>query len=270
MIIWPAKAPTEVEDFEFDFSDLLETGESLTSKAFLLDGVTKDSDAFVNGNTAVQVWLSAGTAGSVAKVTCTVTTSNGRTYTEVGVLPINGTVVSLATAKAAQKIEVADEDLLLAGFLRAAIGAVEAATSKNLTEKIESQTADGFPLCDKAIRLWRGPVSQILSVKYDDADGVEQTLSSFRLVEGRDAKLLPAYGASWPVTAKGPGTVRITYVAGYDPAELPAELTQAALLLFGHFNANREAVIASDRAAAVELPLGVAALLDPYRAPGIA
>jgi hypothetical protein len=43
--------------------------------------------------------------------------------------------------------------------------------------------------------------------------------------------------------------VRLTYIAGYDPAELPPELTHAALMLFGHWNANREAVIASDRAA---------------------
>jgi hypothetical protein len=64
--------------------------------------------------------------------------------------------------------------------------------------------------------------------------------------------------------------VRISYVAGYEPAELPPELTQAAILLFGHFNANREAVIASERAAAVELPLGVEMLIAPYRAPGIA
>jgi uncharacterized phiE125 gp8 family phage protein len=76
--------------------------------------------------------------------------------------------------------------------------------------------------------------------------------------------------ASWPVTAFGPGTVRISYVAGYEPAELPPELTQAAILLFGHFNANREAVIAAERAAAVELPLGVEMLIAPYRAPGIA
>jgi hypothetical protein len=58
--------------------------------------------------------------------------------------------------------------------------------------------------------------------------------------------------------------VRLTYVAGYDPTELPPELTQAALMLFGHFNANREAVIAGDRAAAVELPLGVASLIFDY------
>jgi hypothetical protein len=40
--------------------------------------------------------------------------------------------------------------------------------------------------------------------------------------------------------------VRISYVAGYDPADRDlAPLVQAAILLFGHFNANREAVVAA-------------------------
>src|SRR6185503_9167764 len=123
---------------------------------------------------------------------------------------------------------------------------------------------------EQGLRLWFGPVSQILSVDYDDPDGVTQSLTSFRLVEGEDAQLLPAYGEQWPATARGPGTVRISYVAGYDPTELPPELTLAAVLLFGHFNANREAVLADTRAAAIELPLGVEALIEPYCSLGIA
>jgi uncharacterized phiE125 gp8 family phage protein len=274
MIIWPAKDPGATENFAFDFTDALNGATisgipTVTSADVTVAGINVDG-AFVRFR------LSAGTAGTVAKVNCLATLSNGEILPELGVLPIGGEAVSLATAKAEQKIDGDSEDALLAGDLRAAISHVEKTTGKNLTAKIESQTVHGFPArCSAfgAIRLWKGPVSEILSVKYDDGDGVEQTLTSFRLVEGGDAgsaRLLPAYGASWPSTAVGPGTVRVTYIAGYDPAELPADLTLAVLLLFGHWNANREATTASDRSAAVELPFGVERLIAPFRVPGIA
>lgn len=266
MIFWPAKASTEVEDFSFDFSTVLDEGETLATRAIAVDGVVKDSDTIVDGS-AVQVWLSAGTPGSVAKATCTVTTNLARTYSEVAVLPIAGDVISLATAKAHQRIEGDEEDALLAGFLRAAVRAVETATGKRLRPTIERQVLSGF--CGRGLRLFKGPVSEILSVEYDDADGVAQELASFRLVEGSRALLLPAFGEAFPLAAEGPGTVRVAYVAGYDPTELPDELVQAALLLFGHFNANREAVVIGSTAPA-ELPLGVQYLIDAYRSPGIA
>jgi uncharacterized phiE125 gp8 family phage protein len=275
MIIWSPKGPAAVEKFEFDFTDRLGTATIAGDATLSSAGVTIDSHQ-VNAQ-KVDLMLSGGTEGSVAKVGCTIVTSNGETLSEVGVLPIGGEAVSLAIAKAAQKIEDDDEDALLAGFLRAAVRTVEKETGRNLTQQVVTQTADGFPAgCDprggpKALRLWQGPVAEILEVKYDDPDGVEQTLTSFRLVEGASARLLPAYGASWPATAAGPGTVRLTYVAGHDPADRDlAGLTQIAILLFGHWNANREAVVAGAAAQSAELPLGVQMLLDDYRVPGIA
>lgn len=45
---------------------------------------------------------------------------------------------------------------------------------------------------------------------------------------------------------------------------LDAPVTQAVLLLFAHYSNNREAVL-TDAAKAVELPMGVQSLLNPYR-----
>lgn len=274
MIIWPAKPAAAVEKYAFDFTDALNGATISGSPTVTGDGVTVNSDqvATVDGRTLVLLLLSGGTEGSVAKVSCSLATSGGETLAELGVLPIGGEAVSLAEAKAAQRIEGDEEDALLSGFLRAAIGMVERRTGKNLTPKVETQRVDGFPCVrwNGAVPLFKGPVSEILELAYDDSDGVEQVLASFRLVEGANARLLPAYNEAWPVTAYGPGSVRISYVAGYDPAELPPELTQAAILLFGHFNANREAVVAANAAQAAELPLGVEALIAPYCAVGIA
>lgn len=268
MIIWPAKPPAAIEKYAFDFTEALNGATISGTPTIVADGVTKVSQAVAGA--LVELLLSGGTAGTVATVECTLVTSGGETLYALGVLAIGGEAVDLATAKAAQRIDGSNEDALLAGFLRAAIGAVERMTGKNLTQKVETQVVSGFPCTGAGIRLFKGPVSSILDVKYDDSNGVEQTLSSFRLVEGANAMLLPAYNAVFPVAAFGAGSVRISTIAGYEPAELPPELTQAAILLFGHWNANREAAIASDRAAAVELPLGVQMLIDPYRSPGIA
>jgi uncharacterized phiE125 gp8 family phage protein len=276
MIVWPSKPAAAVEKYALDFTDALNGATITGTPTVTADGVTKDSQG-VSGN-LVQLVLSGGTEGSVATVSFSLVTNGGETLTELAVLPIGGEAVSLANAKAAQRIEDNTEDTILAGFLRAAIGAVETKTGKNLTPKVETQVVDGFSGCGRAyqstyggaIRLWKGPVSSILEVKYDDGDGVEQTLSSYRLVGGANAKLLPAYGDSWPTTHSGAGTVRISYVAGYAPKDLPDDLVHAVILMFGHFYANREAAIAGNYAQAIELPLGVAALIEPYGSSAVA
>jgi uncharacterized phiE125 gp8 family phage protein len=269
MIIWPAKEPTAAENFAFNFADALGS-EKISTQVVVGAGVTV-SGATIDG-TSVTFKLAAGTAGTVAKVTCTVVLSDGQTLVETGVLPIGGEAVSLATAKAAQRIDQNSEDALLAGYLGAAIGHVERITGRNLTAKVERLALDGFPRStwapltafdwqERPIRLQKAPVSEILTIDYDDADGVEQSLLSFRLVDGAPARILPAYGECWPVAACSAGSVRITYVAGYDPTALPADLVHAAIILFGHFNSNREAVTIDGGAAATAIDL----LVSPYR-----
>jgi uncharacterized phiE125 gp8 family phage protein len=269
MIIWPAKEPAAAENFAFNFADALGS-EKISTQVVVGAGVTV-SGATIDG-TSVTFKLAAGTAGTVAKVTCTVVLSDGQTLVETGVLPIGGEAVSLATAKAAQRIDQNSEDALLAGYLGAAIGHVERITGRNLTAKVERLALDGFPRStwaprtafdwqERPIRLQKAPVSEILTIDYDDADGVEQSLLSFRLVDGAPARILPAYGECWPVAACSAGSVRITYVAGYDPTALPADLVHAAIILFGHFNSNREAVTIDGGAAATAIDL----LVSPYR-----
>lgn len=268
MLILPTKDPNEVLNYTIDWSDRLGTDTLSGTPTVTVTGAVKDGQS--NTTNAVTVKLSGGTAGTIAKIEARAVTAAGLTIEDTAVLLVGFDAVTLAEAKAAQKIETDLEDALHTAFLRAAVGTVERATGKFLSPRIVTQTIDGFGGCDRPIRLWNGPVTEILSVAYDDSNGVEQALSSFRLVEGTNARLLPAYGASWPVSACGPGTVRVSYAAGYAVGELPGELWQAAILLFGHFNANREAVIAGPSAAAAELPLGVEMLIGPYRPSGLA
>ena len=108
------------------------------------------------------------------------------------------------------------------------------------------------------------------AIEYDPADGSAAVeVADFRLVEGINGALLPAFGESWPTTLEGPAAVRITGTAGYADGEAP-ELDQAALMLVAHWYVNREAVNSAASAAAVELPLGVEMLIRPYRPSGLA
>ena len=85
------KDPDARLDYYFDWAALangtgdsnwLAGGETITAFEVTADaGLTSDvpaAPALVNGDTAVRVWLSGGTAGSRYQVACQVTTSAGR------------------------------------------------------------------------------------------------------------------------------------------------------------------------------------------------
>ena len=61
------------------------------------------------------------------------------------------------------------------------------------------------------------PVSSVASVKYIDADGVEQTVdaSNYELLPGSPARLQPKYSLYWPSPRSQPDAVRVAFVAGY-------------------------------------------------------
>ena len=74
------KAATSVLDYKFDWSDWLDAGETISSKTVTVPtGLTKNSDALADTNTAVLVWLSGGTTGERYTVSCQIVTSAGRT-----------------------------------------------------------------------------------------------------------------------------------------------------------------------------------------------
>ena len=117
---------------------------------------------------------------------------------------------------------------------------------------------DLFPA--SGMQIPRGPVISITSVKYLDAAGTEITLdpSAYQVdLYGTPARLMPAYGTSWPSTRDTINAVKVVYVAGRDAAD--DALKYAMLLLAGNFFENREAVATGSLS---EVPLGMRALLD--------
>lgn len=72
------KDPDAALDWQFNWADWLEDGETITSSSFESDpGITITSVG--HDDTVATVWLSGGTAGSVYRVTNRVVTSQSRT-----------------------------------------------------------------------------------------------------------------------------------------------------------------------------------------------
>lgn len=85
---WPAKDAAEVMDYAIDWSPRLTTGETITASVFSVVGAIKESETLASLENKSIVWLSGGTAGTTAKITCTAETSGGRTFREAVDLPI--------------------------------------------------------------------------------------------------------------------------------------------------------------------------------------
>jgi len=72
------KDPDAVLDYVFDWSDWLDSDETISSYIITEEtGITVDSDSESDG--LVTVWLSGGSAGEKYNVACKITTSLGRT-----------------------------------------------------------------------------------------------------------------------------------------------------------------------------------------------
>lgn len=168
--------------------------------------------------------------------------------------------ITTAEAKIQCRVDTSDEDAYFDVLIAAATDYVEKYLGRSVATQTWRLTLDEF---SDAMRLPNGPVQSVSSVKYDDADGVEQTLSSD--VYTADLTSDPQWvvrnsDQSWPTTSAAVNSVRIEYVAGY--SSVPASIVQAIKLLISNWYMQREAV--SDKEMR-EVPHAVTALLTNYR-----
>lgn len=145
------------------------------------------------------------------------------------------TLVSLEDAKAHLRIgDLEADDLLIEALISTALANIEGGSGIGipLTNATYVMSIDwlggGFtiPLC---------PVQSIESITYRDADGTVQTLDPTAYVYDLDASpviVRPAYGTAFPTVRCEPGSVKVTFVAGYGAAaDVPANLRHAVLLM---------------------------------------
>ncbi len=155
------------------------------------------------------------------------------------------------------------QDDLLAGFLRAALAAIEARIGKVLLER-------AFTL---ELARWAGaaghvlplaPVTAITELALRDAADVQTVISParWRLEKDMQRPVLQAAGGVLPAIPHG-GSAVIRFRAGMAAtwAELPADLAQAVMMLAAHFYEYRQDTGLGRGC----MPFGVTSLIERYR-----
>lgn len=179
--------------------------------------------------------------------------------------------VSLVEAKAQCRIDIADEDGLIAGYILAARQAAEDFTRRKLATQTWDYTIDSHWPTEKINGFWRPriilplpPLQSVTHIKYFDTNGVEQTLDTNQYRVDRtsyEGRIDAAYGVTWPSVCDQMATITVRMVVGY--SAIPEPVRQAILLTIAHFDKNREAVVTGT--IATEIPMAAQALLFPYR-----
>lgn len=170
----------------------------------------------------------------------------------------------LADVKLHLRADTTDDDALITALIPTAREFAEHYTGRSLVVRTLEMALHGFP--EDHIDLDAPPVSSVVSIKYTDMAGIEQTVpdTDYTLsLYGDSCRVSRAYLKQWPVTQDIADAVRIRYVAGY--ATLPDAARSAMLLLIGHLYQNRQSVSA---AKLVEVPMGAIALLNTIKAWG--
>ncbi len=183
------------------------------------------------------------------------------------------TPVSLAEAKTHCRVDHSADDTYITGLIGAAVGHLDGRAGILGRCVMEQTWVYPFAKWPASGRIVIDiPDVSAAVVKYFDADGAEQTVSSGvyileRAVEG--AHIWFMSGFTWPdLYIDRPSPVQVTVTAGL-PADAPAlqAVRHAMLLMIGHWYENREAVMVGQLDVR-SLPMAVDHLLSPLRRVG--
>lgn len=143
-------------------------------------------------------------------------------------------VLSVADCKATLGITSDGQDAMIEASIGAVVATLDPASGGWLGRALRPQTWElrlsGF-ICNK-IELPYPILTSLTSVKYDDSDGAEQTLTvttDYRVYgQGGHGKayIVPAYNDYWPTARSDYEAVRIRYVCGYAGTAMPKPITQ--------------------------------------------
>lgn len=174
------------------------------------------------------------------------------------------TPVTTAEAKEHLRIEtgVTADDTLVANQVKAATRLAEDYLGRALITQTRRLTLDQFPR--QLIELPYPPVSAVGTVEYIDGTGGTSTVASTGYLLDSDAspaRLMPAYGSTWPTTRDQMAAVKVTYTCGYGTSgtSVPEPIRQAILIQVAASYENR------GEEGGDQLTEGAKRLLYPYR-----
>src|SRR5262245_54066604 len=155
--------------------------------------------------------------------------------------------LTLTEVKAHLRVDHTEEDDLIQLLLQSAtdfVAGEEGFLGRGWIDQTWQLTLDAFP--ENEIKIPLPPLIQVLSVGYDDASGIAQTVSSYTVdAESEPGWILP--DGTWPATFDGVNAVRILFRAGYvntidHTGTLPGNIVCRLLLENKNLYANREQV----------------------------
>lgn len=150
--------------------------------------------------------------------------------------------------KAYLKVDTDTDDTLITSLIKGARQYVEAYMGVALITQTIEEKWDAIPPsingAPASLLLTVYPVQSVTSVAYVDSDGDAQTWASSNYIVDthRDAaRILAAYGVSWPSLRAQANALTVTYVAGYGDAAtaVPAHILQAMRLIIADMYDNR-------------------------------
>ena len=193
-------------------------------------------------------------------------------------IAISGTEpITLEWAKHHLRFRSSAEDDVLTTYISAARGYFEEQTGRSCIDA-EWEYALDVPPAGSVIELPRPPLSSVVSIVYDDGDGVEQTFDAASYIvhpsigsphsgSPSDPVALDAYcgcgwielasGASWPSTSGRARSFRIRRICGYGAtADAMPPMIQATIGMLVQFFHSRELG---------DLPPVVQSLIDGFK-----
>jgi uncharacterized phiE125 gp8 family phage protein len=145
--------------------------------------------------------------------------------------------VSLSEMRAQLGITQATDtsrDTIISARIKSAREMVEFYTRSYIINQTIVGYAEKF---DGAMPL-KGPVSSIVSVKYTDTSGTQQTIDPANYeLDFVAGVLVPAHAYSWPYVRERPNSVQIEYIAGYGAASatVPESIRDAIKFIVGQW-----------------------------------
>lgn len=176
-------------------------------------------------------------------------------------------LLTVVDAKAHLRVDHSDDDSYITGLIDVAADVLDGNTGE-IGKALVTQTwtwTGPRPFGD--FHLPVEPVQSITSIKYYDADNVQQTLtlSDYML---DDDQLKPKRGVSWPVAYDRDDAYEIVFVAGYgDASDVPAGIIHAAKLILSHYYETREDALDMPK---TEIPRSARHLIDRHKSGWIA
>jgi uncharacterized phiE125 gp8 family phage protein len=176
--------------------------------------------------------------------------------------------LTLADAKLYLRVAHDDDDGLIASLIAAARSHVEGRARRALITQVWRITRDAWPP-DGRFVLPLAPAIEVVAARVYDAGGVahETDTQAFVLEAGAAPGVIAFSPWFVPPPGRAAGGIELDVTFGYGDAAIgvPAPLIQAMRLLLAHWYENRGVVATKDDGAALPMPMGVDALLAPFR-----